>query len=233
MDASRLENDSLEATYASPAASSLRTGRVTMDDVVMRTATLFAVLVAVGAFAWGANNPGLALVGFLGGFVLAMVNIFSKKVRVPLIVAYAAAQGLALGTVSRIYNEAYSGIVGQAVIGTLCAFGGILLAYRSGKIRVTPKFTRILIGSLIGYVVFSLITVFTGRPGGSLGLLIAVGAVALATFFLVLDFDQIERTIAAGAPQQESWRMAFGLMVTIVWLYMEVLRLLSILRNNE
>ncbi len=233
MDASRLENDSLEATYASPAASSLRTGRVTMDDVVMRTATLFAVLVAVGAFAWGANSPGLALVGFLGGFVLAMVNIFSKKVRVPLIVAYAAAQGLALGTVSRIYNEAYSGIVGQAVIGTLCAFGGILVAYRSGKIRVTPKFTRIMVGALIGYVVFSLITVFTGRPGGSLGLLIAVGAVALATFFLVLDFDQIERTIAAGAPQQESWRMAFGLMVTIVWLYMEVLRLLSILRNNE
>ncbi len=233
MDASRLENDSLEATYASPAASSLRTGRVTMDDVVMRTATLFAVLVAVGAFAWGANSPGLALVGFLGGFVLAMVNIFSKKVRVPLIVAYAAAQGLALGTVSRIYNEAYSGIVGQAVIGTLCAFGGILVAYRSGKIRVTPKFTRIMVGALIGYVVFSLITLFTGRPGGSLGLLIAVGAVALATFFLVLDFDQIERTIAAGAPQQESWRMAFGLMVTIVWLYMEVLRLLSILRNNE
>ena len=102
MDPTRLSNDSLEATYAAPAASSLRTGRMTMDDVVMRTATLFAVLVAVGAFAWGANNPGLALVGFLGGFVLAMVNIFSKKVRVPLIVAYAAAQGLALGTISRI-----------------------------------------------------------------------------------------------------------------------------------
>jgi uncharacterized YccA/Bax inhibitor family protein len=190
-------------------------------------------LVAVGAFAWGANSPGLALVGFLGGFVLAMVNIFSKKVRVPLIVAYAAAQGLALGTISRIYNEAYSGIVGQAVIGTLCAFGGILVAYRSGKIRVTPKFTRILIGSLMGYFVFALISIFTGRPGGATGLLIAVAAVALATFFLVLDFDQIERSIAAGAPQEESWRMAFGLMVTIVWLYLEVLRLLSILRNSD
>jgi uncharacterized YccA/Bax inhibitor family protein len=90
-----------------------------------------------------------------------------------------------------------------------------------------------LIGSLIGYVVFSLITLFTGRPGGATGLLVAVAAVALATFFLVLDFDQIERTIAAGAPQQESWRMAFGLMVTIVWLYMEVLRLLSILRSGD
>jgi uncharacterized YccA/Bax inhibitor family protein len=233
MDPTLLSNDSLEATYAAPAASSLRTGRMTMDDVVMRTATLFAVLVAVGAFAWGANSPGLALVGFLGGFVLAMVNIFSKKVRVPLIVAYAAAQGLALGTISRIYNEAYSGIVGQAVIGTLCAFGGILVAYRSGKIRVTPKFTRILIGSLMGYFVFALISIFTGRPGGVTGLLIAVAAVALATFFLVLDFDQIERSIAAGAPQEESWRMAFGLMVTIVWLYLEVLRLLSILRNSD
>ena len=233
MDATRLENDSLETTYAAPAASSLRTGRVTMDDVVMRTATLFAVLVVVGAFAWGANSPGLALVGFFGGFVLAMVNIFSKKVRVPLVIAYAAAQGLALGTISRIYNEAYSGIVGQAVIGTLCAFGGILVAYRSGKIRVTPKFTRVMLGALMGYLVFSLITLFTGRPGGATDLLVAVAAVALATFFLVLDFDQIERTIAAGAPQQESWRMAFGLMVTIVWLYLEVLRLLSILRNSD
>lgn len=233
MDPTRLSNDSLEATYAAPAASSLRTGRMTMDDVVMRTATMFAVLVAVGAFAYGANSPGLALIGFLGGFVLAMVNTFSKKVRVPLVIAYAAAQGLALGTISRIYNEAYSGIVGQAIIGTLCAFGGILVAYRSGKIRVTPKFTRIMLGALIGYFVFGLITMFTGFPGGSTGFLIAVAGVALATFFLVLDFDQIERAIAAGAPQQESWRMAFGLMVTIVWLYLEVLRLLSILRNND
>ena len=233
MDPTRLSDDSLEATYAAPAASSLRTGRMTMDDVVMRTATLFAVLVAVGAFAWGANSPALALVGFFGGFVLAMVNSFSKKVRVPLVIAYGAAQGLALGTISRIYNEAYSGIVGQAVIGTLCAFGGILVAYRSGKIRVTPKFTRIMVGALIGYLVFGIITMFTGFPGGSTGLLIAVAGVALATFFLVLDFDQIERTIAAGAPQQESWRMAFGLMVTIVWLYLEVLRLLSILRNSD
>jgi uncharacterized YccA/Bax inhibitor family protein len=233
MDPNRVDTVALEATFAAPAASSLRTGRMTMDDVVMRTATLFAVLVAVGAFAWGANNPALALVGFIGGFVLALVNSFSKKVRVPLIIAYAAAQGLALGTISRIYNEAYSGIVGQAVIGTLCAFGGILVAYRSGKIRVTPKFTRIMLGALMGYLVFGVITLFTGFPGGSTGLLIAVAGVALATFFLVLDFDQIERTIAAGAPQQESWRMAFGLMVTIVWLYMEVLRLLSILRNND
>ena len=206
---------------------------MSIDDVVIKTAGLFAVLLAVGAFAWRANSPGLALIGFIGGFALAMVNTFLKKVRPALVIAYAACQGLALGTISAIYETQYNGIVSQAVLGTACAFGGVLLAYRSGKIRVTPKFTRIMVGALIGYLVFSLITIFTGRPGGATGLLIAVAAVALASFFLVLDFDQIEKSIAAGVPQQESWRMAFGLMVTIVWLYLEVLRLLSILRNSD
>ena len=206
---------------------------MSIDDVVIKTAALFAVLVTVGGFAWRANSPSLALVGFLGGFALAIVNSFSKKVRPPLVIAYAAAQGLALGTISRIYNDAYAGIVGQAVIGTLCAFLGVLVAYRSGKIRVTPKFTRIMMGALIGYLVFAVVTLFTGRPTGGLGFLIAVAAVGLATMFIVMDLDQIEKAVAARVPQEESWRMAFGLMVTIVWLYLEVLRLLSILRNSD
>ena len=162
-----------------------------------------------------------------------MVNTFKKSVSPALVIAYAAFQGLALGGISRAFNDTYPGIVSQAVLGTLCAFGGILFAYRSGKIRVTPKFTRIMLGALVGYMVFAVISIFTGRPGGATGTLIAVAAVALATFFLVLDFDQIEKTIAAGAPRNESWRSAFGLMVTLVWLYLEVLRLLSILRNND
>ena len=206
---------------------------MSIDDVVIKTAGLFAVLVTVGAFAWSANSPSLALIGFLGGFALAIVNSFSKKVRPPLVIAYAAAQGLALGTISRIYNDAYDGIVGQAVIGTLCAFLGVLVAYRSGKIRVTPKFTRIMMGALIGYFVFALFSMFVGFPGGSLGLLISVGAVGLASMFLVMDFDQIEKAVAARVPQEESWRCAFGLMVTLVWLYLEVLRLISILRGSD
>jgi uncharacterized YccA/Bax inhibitor family protein len=225
--------DSLEAKYAAPAAGGVSTGRMTIEDVVMRTATLFVVLLAVGSVSYGANNGGLVAIGFIGGFILALVNTFKKKVSPALVIAYAAFQGLALGGISRVYNDQYSGIVGQAVLGTICAFGGILLAYRSGKIRVTPKFTRVMIGALIGYMGFALVTLFTGRPGGATGTLIAVAAVALATFFLVLDFDQVEKTIAAGAPRDESWRCAFGLMVTIVWLYLEVLRLLSILRNND
>jgi uncharacterized YccA/Bax inhibitor family protein len=206
---------------------------MSIDDVVIKTAGLFAVLVAVGAFAWSANNPTFALIGFVGGLILALVNSFSKKVRPPLVIAYAAAQGLALGTISRMYDGAYDGIVGQAVVATVCAFGGVLLAYRSGKIRVTPKFSRIMMASLIGYFIFGLATLFIGFPGGALGLLISVGGVALASMFIVMDLDQIEKAVAARVPQEESWRCAFGLMVTLVWLYLEILRLISILRSND
>lgn len=206
---------------------------MSIDDVVIKTSALFATVVVLGAIAWRANNPTLALVGFIGGFILAMINTFSKKVRPGLVLAYAAAQGLALGTISRIYNDAYKGIVLQAVIATACAFGGVLIAYRSGKLRVSPKFTRIMTGAIIGYLVFGIITIFTGFPAGSLGTLIAVAGVGLASMFIVMDFDQIEKAVAARVPAEESWRCAFGLMVTLVWLYMEVLRLISILRSND
>lgn len=234
----------LENLYNAPAASSLRTGRMTIDDVVTRTGILFAVLVATGAAAWYLNfGVGMLMIGFLGGFALAMVNTFSKTVRPALIVSYAAFEGLALGTISHVYNTIYPGIVSQAVLGTLAAFVGVLFAYRSGRIRVTPRFTRMLMGAAIGYLALGLISIIGSMFGAGngmglygvsgLGLLLAVAGVALASFFLVLDFDQIEQGIRAGLPERESWRAGFGLMVTLVWLYLEVLRLLSILRNND
>jgi uncharacterized YccA/Bax inhibitor family protein len=206
---------------------------MSIDDVIIKTAALFAVLVTVGALAWRAANPSLALVGVVAGLILALVNSFSQKVRPAFVVAYAAAQGLALGTISQMYEAQYQGIVGQAVVATGCAFAGVLVAYKSGKIRVTPKFTRILMGSLIGYFVFGIATIFIGFPQGGLGTLIAVGGVVLASMFIVMDLDQIEKAVAAKVPASESWRMAFGLMVTLVWLYMEVLRLISILRSDD
>lgn len=234
----------LEDLYNAPAASSLRTGRMTIDDVVTRTGILFGVLVVTGAVAWTLNfGRGMLMIGILVGFALAMVNSFSKTIRPTLIVAYAAFEGLALGTLSHIFNTIYPGIVSQAVIGTLAAFAGVLFAYRSGRIRVTPKFTRVMMGAMIGYLILALISIVAGMANvgngmglygvSGLGLLLAVGGVALASFFLILDFDQIEKGIKAGAPEQESWRAAFGLMVTLVWLYMEVLRLLSILRSGD
>jgi uncharacterized YccA/Bax inhibitor family protein len=206
---------------------------MSIDDVIIKTAGIFAVLVAVGAFAWRAQNGALAMVGLFGGFILAMVITFSKKVRPVLVITYAAAEGLALGTISWMYEQQYQGIVGQAVVATACAFTGVLVAYKSGKLRATPKFTRILAGSAIGYLVFGIFTLFAGFPTGGLGTLISVGGVILASMFIVMDLDQIEKAVAAKVPAEESWRCAFGLMVTLVWLYLEVLRLISILRDRD
>ena len=239
-----MQVDQLEQSYNAPAASSIRTGRMTIEDVVAKTGFLFAVLVVVGAIAWGANlGQGALLIGFLGGFVLAMVISFSKTIKPGLVVAYAALQGLALGTISKYYETFYPGIVSQAVIGTIAAFTGVLFMYRSGRLRATPQFTRAVIGAAIGYFILGLVSLvasFFGVGQGygfygvsGLGLLLAVAGVALASFFLVLDFDQIEKGVAAGVPEKESWRASFGLMVTIVWLYLEVLRLISILRNSR
>ena len=138
------------------------------------------------------------MLGVFGGFALAMVNVFSKTVKPGMIIAYAAFEGLALGTISHLYNDMYQGIVSQAIMVTICAFTGMLFAYKSGRIRVTPKFTKVLMTALIGYLV--------------LGLLSMIGS-----FFGASIYNM----------------SGFGLMVTIVWLYLEVLRLLSILRGND
>ena len=242
-DPSTINSDpaALENLYNTPAASSLRTGLMTIDDVVARTAIMFAVLVTVGAVAWTLNLGGGALMlGFIGGLVLGLVNSFSKTVKPAMAIAYAAFQGLALGTISNLYNTVYDGIVSQAILVTLSAFAGMLFAFKSGRIRVTPKFTKVLMTAMIGYLVLavvslvsSLITGTSIYSIGGLGLIIATGGMVLAAFFLILDFDSIQKAIAAGAPESESWRAAFGLMVTIVWLYLEVLRVLSILRGND
>jgi uncharacterized YccA/Bax inhibitor family protein len=236
--------DQLEQSYNAPAASSIRTGRMTIEDVVAKTGFLFTILVVVGALAWSLNLGGLGLiVGFLGGFILAMVISFSKNIKPGLVVTYAALQGLALGSISKVYETIQPGIVSQAVIGTIAAFAGVLVMYRNGTLRATPQFTRALIGAAIGYFILGLVSLvasFFGVGQGygfygvsGLGLLLAVAGVAIASLFLVLDFDQIEKGVVAGVPEKESWRASFGLMVTVVWLYLEVLRLISILRNDR
>jgi len=238
-----MQVDQLEQSYNAPAASSIRTGRMTIEDVVAKTGFLFTILVVVGAFAWRSNlGTGALMLGFLGGFVLAMIISFSKSIKPGLVVAYAAFEGLALGTLSSYYESYYPGIVSQAVIGTVAAFAGVLIMYRNGKLRATPQFTRALIGAAIGYFILGLVSLvasFFGVGQGygfygvsGLGLLLAVAGVAIASLFLVLDFDQIQKGVNNGVPEKESWRASFGLMVTIVWLYLEVLRLISILRNR-
>ena len=233
----------LEDTYAGPSATPLETGRMTIDDVVTKTGLLLAVLVVTAGVAWKLNlGSGILMAGLIAGFILAMVNTFSKSVQPGLVIAYAICEGLVVGVISHLYNTLYNGIVSQAIIGTVSAFGGILFLYSSGKLRATPRFTKMLMGAAIGYLVLgivSLIASFAGVGNGmgfygvhGIGLLLAVGGVAIASFFFVLDFDQIQKGVQAGVPERESWRASFGLLVTLVWLYLEILRLLSILRQD-
>jgi uncharacterized YccA/Bax inhibitor family protein len=217
---------------------------MTVEDVVAKTGFLFTILVVFGALAWRANlGMGAVLLGFLSGFVLAMIISFSKNIKPGVVVTYAGVEGLALGTLSSYYEAFYPGIVSQAVIGTIAAFAGVLVMYRNGTLRATPQFTRAIIGAAIGYFILGLISLIASFFGvgqgygfygvSGVGLLLAVAGVGLASLFLVLDFDQIEKGVAAGVPEKESWRASFGLMVTVVWLYLEVLRLISILRNDR
>jgi uncharacterized YccA/Bax inhibitor family protein len=237
-------SNQLEDLYNSPAASATRTGRMTIDDVVARTGLLFAVLVTAGAVAWTGKLDGLMLPAIIGALIFSMVLTFSKRVKPWAAVSYAALEGIALGVISHYYEAVYPGIVSQAIIGTIGAFVGILFAYKTKRIRVSEKFNRMMGAALIGYLVIGLASFVASmfgmnqgfgfyKPHSSLALLLCVAGVGLATFFLVVDFDQIEKMIAAGAPHEEAWRAGFGLMVTVVWLYMEVLRLLSILRSNN
>jgi len=219
--------------------------RMTMDDVIVKTGMLFAILL-VGAFV-GWSVPGLTFPALFVGLGLSLVNIFKKEVSPALVLAYGAAEGVFLGGISNLYSAAYAdtapNLVSQAVIGTFVAFGTMLFLYKSGIIKVNGKFKKVFMVAMVSYLVIavaSLISSFFGVGSGwgfygvgGLGLLLCVAGVGLAAFSLVMDFELITQTIAAGAPEKESWRMAFGLMVTLVWLYLELLRLLAILQGRD
>lgn len=234
----------LEQSYQAPSAGPLQTGRMTLDDVVTRTAMLVAIVVVMAGAAWKFNlGGGIFFAALIGGLVLGFVNALSKTVRPALIVAYAAAQGIVVGVLSHAYNTMYEGIVTQAIMGTLAAFVGMLALYSSGRLRATPKFTRVLLGATMGYFILAMVSLVArlfGVGGGwgfygvtGFGVLFAAAGVVLASLFLVLDFDQIETAVRNGAPHAEAWRSGFGLLVTMIWLYLEILRFLAILRNSD
>jgi len=239
-----VSNQQLENMYAAPPATPTQMRRMTIDDVVIRTGILFAVLIATGTVAWVLNfGIGIAIIAALAAFGVAMVVTFKRQASPALALTYAALEGVFVGTLSHYYEARWDGIVPQAVLGTLAAFAGMLVLYRSGKLRATPKFQKMLIVAAIGYLLISLVSfvsaIFLGVGDGwgffgvgPLGILLCVAGVALASFFLILDFDYIEQGVRNGAPEQEAWRAGFGLMVTLVWLYLELLRLLAILRGE-
>ncbi|GAA1928705.1 Bax inhibitor-1/YccA family protein [Microbacterium aoyamense] len=192
------------------------------------------------------------MLGALGGFVLSMVIIFTsrKKIRPALIWAYAALEGLFIGGISAFFEVQWPGIVMQATLATLAVVGVTLALFASGKIRASKKATKIFMIALIGYAVFSLlnlILMWTGVlpadqafglysatiAGIPLGLIIGVLVVIMAAYSLVLDFDSIQQGVRNGAPRQYGWLGAFGIMVTVVWLYIEILRIIAIVRGSN
>jgi uncharacterized YccA/Bax inhibitor family protein len=227
---------------------------LTIDDVVTKTGITLAVLVAVAAASYFmiAQNLALAmpflLVGMLGGLALVLVAIFGRKQDNPAIVlAYAAFEGLMLGAFSFVVaNFQVSGIsagalISQAVVGTFGVFFGMLVVYKTGAIRVTPKFTRWIVGALFGAVALMLVNLVVGlfthgagplRDGGPLAILFSLVMIGIAAFSFLIDFDQADQAIRAGAPEKAAWGIALGLTVTLVWLYLEILRLLSYFNNN-
>ena len=187
--------------------------------------------------------------GAIVGLVLGLVNAFKKEPSRALILGYAAAEGLFLGGISAIFGAMYEGIVLQAVLGTTATFVAALFLYKSGTVRVTPKLTRFFLIAIVGYALFSLVNVVLMLTGASddawglrtgveimgipLGVFLGVFAVGLAALSLIMDFDAIKRGVDAGVPARFAWSAAFGLAVTLVWLYIEFLRLLAILRSGD
>lgn len=219
---------------------------MTYDDVLMKTAFCFAVLLAGAVVGWFV--PVLALPAAIVGLVLGLVNAFKREPNKALILLYAGIEGVFLGGISGIFEASYSGIVMQAVLATLCVFGLMFALFRFRVIRMSKGFTKFLMLAVGGYALFSIVNfVFvlaTGSGGARsveisimgvtmpLGVLIGIVAVVLASLTLVADFQMIEDGVKHRIPERYSWTCAFSLMVTLVWLYIEILRLLSYFRSN-
>ncbi|MEV6606943.1 Bax inhibitor-1/YccA family protein [Kutzneria sp. NPDC051319] len=214
---------------------------MTADDVVTKTAAALGTTVVVGGLtAYIGLAPGFALLAALVGFGLALFITFKQSTNPALVLAYAAVEGVFLGTITRVIDYLVPGVAVQAIIGTVVVFATMLVLYRTGAVKVTPRLTKWIIGATMGaaaIMLLNLLMSFFGlnlgiRGNGPLAIVVSLVFIGIAAFNLLLDFDQADRAIRAGAPARFAWFIAFGLMVTLVWLYIEILNLLAQLQRN-
>ena len=233
--------DPLEQAYFGPSATSQDTGRMTVEDVVVRTAIMLGTIIVTGALTWYLGLEGLAFPAMLVGLVLGLVISFKQITNPAVIVTYSAIEGVFLGGITKIFEGAYPGIAVQAVTATVGVAVAMLFVYSTGRIRVTPRFTRMVIGAAMGYFLLLMVNLVASFfvdgglglfDGGVLGIGISLFAVGLASLMLVIDYDFIDKAAKAGVPEKYGWYAAFGLVVTLVWLYIEMLRLISQLRGD-
>jgi uncharacterized YccA/Bax inhibitor family protein len=225
---------------------------MTIDSVVQKTAFALGTVIVFALATWiltpsvsnGEVSPGLiqaVTIGSLGAFVLSMVNSFKRVISPALVLAFCALEGIALGGLSKMFDAIFgSNVVSGAVIGTFAAFAGTLAAYKFFDIKVGHKFRMFVMAAVFGMVGLSLMELVLGLFGaelglfglGGLGLLTAIAGLVLGVFMLVLDFDFVEQGIANRLPEAESWRAAFAMTVSLVWIYTNLLRLLAILQQD-
>ncbi|OPF77176.1 hypothetical protein VT50_0221850 [Streptomyces antioxidans] len=240
-DQQNLTPEQLQQMYGAPPAGTLQTGRMTMDDVVMRTGMTLGTVIVAAAVAWIAQLPvGVGIGAALVAMVLGLVQSFKRTASPALIMGYALFEGLFLGVISQVYNDRWSGIPMQAVLGTMAVFVGVLVAYKTRLIRVNARFQRFVLAAAIGFILLMAVNLLFAAIGGGdglgfrsggLGIVFGLIGVVLGAAFLAMDFKQVEDGVRYGAPREESWLAAFGLTLSLVWIYLELLRLISIFRD--
>lgn len=223
------------------------TNPLTYNGVVHRTGVLLMITAVTFALTWrglmsGAVDPVVGLGGAIAGLVLALVIIFTRATNPFLIGAYAVTQGLALGVISYFANQRYPGIALQAVAGTIGCFSIVLGLYSVKVLRATPFFVKVISAAMIGIFALYLIDFVAGLFGHPLGILrgnsgmsigISCVVVLVAALSFVIDFASVDEAVEAGVDASQGWRYAFSLLVGLVWLYIEILRLLTKLRSRD
>jgi uncharacterized YccA/Bax inhibitor family protein len=219
--------------------------RMSLDSVVNRTAISLLLVVATAALTWVVmpnQYLGLAwMVGAFGSIGLSFAVSFMRTVSPALVMAFAMVEGLFIGAISETYEHLFNGVVPGAVLGTTAAFVATLAAYKFFNIQVTDRFRRGVTIAMFGFFIVVMLDFVLGFFGsaigfngfGVLGLVMSFVGLGIGVLMLILDFDSVERGIAAGLPEQESWRAAFGLTVTLVWIYIQMLRMLAILQSDS
>lgn len=226
--------------------------RMTVDSVVQKTALTLGLVILTAAATWILTGPidegaapgliGALTIGSLGAFALSMVNSFKKVISPALVLAFAALEGVALGAFSKLIDAMFTGenLVMLAVAGTFAAFAGTLGVYKFFNIQVGSKFRTMVMAGMFGMIGLSLVEMVLGMVGspiglfgfGGMGLIFSIAGLALGVFMLVMDFDFVERGVANGIPERESWRAAFALTVSLVWIYTNLLRILAIMNQD-
>jgi len=239
----RSGNPALKPSTFTNQYASQSEGVMTLNGTVNKTGISLLLVLASAAYSWVTPAMhSLAMPSALIGFILAMVNVFKPKLGHIFVPAYALVQGVFLGTISMVFNKMYPGIVVQAVFLTFGTLGALLLAYKSGLIRATENFKLGIFAATGGIAFLYFINFVMGffssgigiiSSNNTMGILFSAFVVVIAALNLVLDFDFIEEGAEKGAPKYMEWYGAFGLLVTLIWLYLEILRLLAKLNSRR